>query len=1100
MENSNFNEISLLSWGSGQTKEELSYNHSNINFNDENLLSETIQEYDDIMGNTKTESIINDEIGEDDDEIKKSNEIEKELNTNVEVITVDNLDKKDFYAEKENLVIADNKNFTLKFKTNINEKKSNPNDIIIKDIESHELNESQIITDQDVQTIILSLNNENRKQESNGSINDVVNKTFNNNVKIEPTDIKCEYNIYTKANLSSPTNLISSDNDNDNDNKNHNNINENFIISEKKNNDTLIDNINTNTKVDDILNITFNSEDNNAAIDNIDLKKLSISDENKITITGEVESNNKKENAEAFENTNINNKPDDDSIKNENKNMTTNNPVNSEYNKQHSIFENIYFSSQKDNNKDNFDNDYDKNSISFSDEALIDDMKNYDCTFRNNENFHIENKNIDNKKINTQEYSLSILKNIDPKTIEFTDEFENFIKKIDSTLKSGEITINENDQYVEKNLEFNNINEELSMNIEYKNDKKHQHSFIENDYDFNFEYKHSKSKNDTNPPDKEEVKKTEKEVLNEILSLEEYNKIFQDFERKMEIFNKMFEPERIEKIADVINSGIKLISNMCKSKKNKNLSKNKKNKMILNKIINLINSLIPEQNKPKSTKNKEKKVNKNKNNTKSNKIYISNKLQDLKTKIDNYNYKHTFDDEEIFNDLRPPHYNSTEDEIFFVSSKTLLMEWNDYVNQLRKLSKTISKKKYITLIREICYAQYYCCTLAKIIYNYMSFPSAYHLALLAMDYMKAGLYEQSYEYITKSEKLMHYLYAKRKLYNKNYYSKNETDEEYKLRVKETEWTIYNINAHYDLRNHNYEHAHNLIEKSFTRSRMIKKKNNKYLTLISETYKIAIILSTKEKNFCQSTKFVNEWLYYIDDDVDKANISYEYAKLLLKNNHISEETLSFALNSYNLYIKANMKFQIGLSSGLIGKIYHKKNDVYNTQEYMMTSISNITEVVLEDPIFYKEYFSVLYEYEKILMNSYYEMDNYKEAQKFLDKILSKYDYTSYHIYDLEIYQAIVYAYSGYIVKVFKTLKMILENINPNSEQLTRCIKCFDLLFDNHRDQIISYVQRPSKTIRNIISQVFKTENIMNWMNSQILASDSRKSIKKIKRIQ
>ena len=176
-------------------------------------------------------------------------------------------------------------------------------------------------------------------------------------------------------------------------------------------------------------------------------------------------------------------------------------------------------------------------------------------------------------------------------------------------------------------------------------------------------------------------------------------------------------------------------------------------------------------------------------------------MLDLKTKIDNYNYKHTFDDEEIFNDLRPPHYNSTEDEVFFVSSKTLLMEWNDYVNQLRKLSKTISKKKYITLIREICYAQYYCCILAKIIYNYMSFPSAYHLALLAMDYMKAGLYEQSYEYISKSEKLMHYLNAKRKLYNKNYYAKNETDEEYKLRVKETEWTIYNINAHYDLRNH-----------------------------------------------------------------------------------------------------------------------------------------------------------------------------------------------------------------------------------------------------------------------------------------------------------
>jgi len=60
--------------------------------------------------------------------------------------------------------------------------------------------------------------------------------------------------------------------------------------------------------------------------------------------------------------------------------------------------------------------------------------------------------------------------------------------------------------------------------------------------------------------------------------------------------------------------------------------------------------------------------------------------------------------------------------------------------------------------------------------------------------------------------------------------------------------------------------------------MIKKKNNKYLTLISETYKIAIILSTKEKNFGQSTKYINEWLHYINDDVDKANISYEYAKV------------------------------------------------------------------------------------------------------------------------------------------------------------------------------------------------------------------------------
>jgi len=60
--------------------------------------------------------------------------------------------------------------------------------------------------------------------------------------------------------------------------------------------------------------------------------------------------------------------------------------------------------------------------------------------------------------------------------------------------------------------------------------------------------------------------------------------------------------------------------------------------------------------------------------------------------------------------------------------------------------------------------------------------------------------------------------------------------------------------------------------------MIKKKDNKYLTLISESYKVAIILSTKEKNFDESTKLVHEWLCYINNDVDKANISYEYSKV------------------------------------------------------------------------------------------------------------------------------------------------------------------------------------------------------------------------------
>lgn len=164
------------------------------------------------------------------------------------------------------------------------------------------------------------------------------------------------------------------------------------------------------------------------------------------------------------------------------------------------------------------------------------------------------------------------------------------------------------------------------------------------------------------------------------------------------------------------------------------------------------------------------------------------------------NYIHKFDDPNIFENLRPPYYNTKEDDLFYVSSRTQLIEWNEYVNRLRELSKTISKKKYITLIREICYAQYYCCILARIIYNYMSFPSAYHLAHLSMDYKKASLHDQSLEYIKKSEKLMIYLNSKRKLYNKFYYNKNESDENYKLRVKETEWIINNIVAFYDIRN------------------------------------------------------------------------------------------------------------------------------------------------------------------------------------------------------------------------------------------------------------------------------------------------------------
>ena len=122
MDNSDFNELSLLSWDSGQTKEEFSHNHYN-NFNDENLLLETNQEYDDIMGNTKTESTINDEIDEDVGEIKNNNEIEKELDTNIEIIIINNPEEKKNFTKKENLNINNNKNFILNNKEDNNEEK-----------------------------------------------------------------------------------------------------------------------------------------------------------------------------------------------------------------------------------------------------------------------------------------------------------------------------------------------------------------------------------------------------------------------------------------------------------------------------------------------------------------------------------------------------------------------------------------------------------------------------------------------------------------------------------------------------------------------------------------------------------------------------------------------------------------------------------------------------------------------------------------------------------------------------------------------------------------------------------------------------------------
>ncbi len=61
---------------------------------------------------------------------------------------------------------------------------------------------------------------------------------------------------------------------------------------------------------------------------------------------------------------------------------------------------------------------------------------------------------------------------------------------------------------------------------------------------------------------------------------------------------------------------------------------------------------------------------------------------------------------------------------------------------------------------------------------------------------------------------------------------------------------------------------------------------------------------------------------------------------------------------------------------------------------------------------------------------------------------------------------------------------------NFEQLARCNKCFDILFDYYRNQFINYIQS-SNVAKKIILQITKTSNIMNWIDSQKLASENRK---------
>lgn len=58
-----------------------------------------------------------------------------------------------------------------------------------------------------------------------------------------------------------------------------------------------------------------------------------------------------------------------------------------------------------------------------------------------------------------------------------------------------------------------------------------------------------------------------------------------------------------------------------------------------------------------------------------------------------------------------------------------------------------------------------------------------------------------------------------------------------------------------------------------------------------------------------------------------------------------------------------------------------------------------------------------------MFSYFDTESYKEAQNSLNTIISYYDYNSNHMNDLDIYQAIIYSFSGNIQKVFKIFKKV-----------------------------------------------------------------------------
>lgn len=194
------------------------------------------------------------------------------------------------------------------------------------------------------------------------------------------------------------------------------------------------------------------------------------------------------------------------------------------------------------------------------------------------------------------------------------DEFEEFLKSIDDTLQKAEIINDKNEKFLNEkkkkikkreNDKKSNSNTNKEQNTKKSvtiksvttNEESTNSEIIterDNDFEFNYEYKnpdhkkihiknYSNSNTSTSQIDKSSNNK--KKRIKDDLTLEEYAEIFKNFEKEVNGFNKILDPDKLNQISKIIASGIKLIKNMYKSNPKK---KKIDDKFILNKILNLI--------------------------------------------------------------------------------------------------------------------------------------------------------------------------------------------------------------------------------------------------------------------------------------------------------------------------------------------------------------------------------------------------------------------------------------------------------------------------------------------------------------------------------